>query len=227
MGHIRLGAAGSPGATMSVGLSACSPGSGTSSNSVSPQSGATPRPQSPAGLPTGGLPGDSKGGSAGSLPPGARVANLPIAKTITNSDTSTSVVIDGSGPAITCGKGTQKAKYLPGNSLAQFAFGAGTKLSIQDDPTASAAASPLTYVSSSNPPFVLLHGSADTLPSPSQTLILHDALRAKGAQSTRYVVNGANHGELAFLSGDATLLRQWSSQQVMGVIIRFPQKHLG
>jgi acetyl esterase/lipase len=349
----------------------------------------------PAGLPTGGLPGDSKGGSAGGLPPGAGVANLPIAKTITTSDTSTSVVIDGSGPAITCGKtpvttysdvlydtptsggkpvplkldvqvpkgagkkplvvfitgggfvlahksanlnqrtyiaeqgyvvasidyrtasngatykdtisdvksairylrahsdqygidpskvamwgqsaggylaamtggtnaleqfegdgnlgqssvvqavvdefgpsdlskiasdydqATQKAKYLAGNSLAQFVFGAGTKLSIQDDPTASAAASPLTYVISSNPPFVLLHGSADALLSPSQTLILHDALCAKGAESTRYVVKGANHGELPFLGCDATLLKQWSSQQVMGVIVRFLHKHLG
>jgi acetyl esterase/lipase len=122
---------------------------------------------------------------------------------------------------------TQKAKYLPGNSLAQFVFGAGTKLSIQDDPTASAAASPLSYVSSSNPPFVLLHGSADALLSPSQTLILHDALCAKGAESTRYVVKGANHGELPFLGGDATLLKQWSSQQVMGVIVRFLQEHLG
>jgi acetyl esterase/lipase len=58
------------------------------------------------------------------------------------------------------------------------------------------AANPLTHVSSSSPPFVLLRGSADQLVSSSQTLILHDALLAKGVDSTRYVVEGANHGDM-------------------------------
>lgn len=373
MGCIRLGATVSAGA-LCVGLSACSSGSATSSRSVGDQSGKMPCPESSGGLPGGGphagasVPaGASQGGSCGGLPAGAGLANLPIAKTIAASDTSTSVVIDGSGPSILCGKTqmttysdilydtptsggkpvplkldvqvpklsgtkplvvfisgggfvlaqksanlnqrtyvaergyvvasiqyrtvtngatykgaiadvksairylrahakeyeidpskvavwgqsaggylaamtgvtndlkqfegsgnpgqssvvqavvdefgpsdlsrvasdyddpTKQANYVAGNSLAQFVFGAGTKLSIEDDPTATAAASPLTYVSSSSPPFVLLHGSADALLSPSQTLILHNALRAKGADSTRYVVKGANHGELVSL----------------------------
>jgi dipeptidyl aminopeptidase/acylaminoacyl peptidase len=57
-----------------------------------------------------------------------------------------------------------------------------------------AASNPLTYVTASSPPFVLLHGSADQLVSPSHTLILHNALRAKGVDSTRYLVKGANWG---------------------------------
>jgi hypothetical protein len=52
-------------------------------------------------------------------------------------------------------------------------------------------------------------------------------LRAKAAESTRYVVEGANHGEFPFLGGDATNRKQWSSQQVMDIIVRFLQKHLG
>jgi dipeptidyl aminopeptidase/acylaminoacyl peptidase len=74
---------------------------------------------------------------------------------------------------------------------------------------------------------VLLHGSADQLVSPSQTLILHNALRAKGVDSTRYVVKGANHGDLTFLGGDPNAAKQWSSQQVMGDIVSFLSTHLG
>lgn len=122
---------------------------------------------------------------------------------------------------------TRQADYAPGNPFAQFVFGAGTKLSVEDDPRATAAASPLTYVTAASPPFVLLHGSADQLVSPSQTLILHDALRAKGVASTRYVVRGANHGDLTFMGGDPNAARQWSSAAVMGDIVTFLGKHLG
>jgi acetyl esterase/lipase len=121
----------------------------------------------------------------------------------------------------------QQANYVAGNSLAQFVIGIGTKLSVTADPAADAAASPLTYVTASSPPFVLLHGSADQLVSPSQTLILHNALRARGVDSTRYVVKGANHGDLSFMGGDPNAAKQWSSQQVMGDIVSFLGKHLG
>lgn len=121
----------------------------------------------------------------------------------------------------------QQAEYAPGNPFAQLVFGPGTTLSVEDDPTAMAAANPVTYVTSSSPPFVLLHGSADQLVSPSQTLILHTALRAKGVDSIRYVVQGANHGDLTFVGGDPNAAKQWSSQQVMGDIVSFLNTHLG
>jgi len=121
----------------------------------------------------------------------------------------------------------QQANYVAGNSLAQFVFGPGTKLSVEDEPTVSAASNPASYVSASNPPFVLLHGSADQLVSPSQTLNLHNALRAKGVDSTRYVVQGGNHGDMTFMGGDPNAAKQWSSQQVMGEIVTFLGKHLG
>jgi acetyl esterase/lipase len=120
----------------------------------------------------------------------------------------------------------QNANYAAGDSLAQFVFGAGTKLSVEDDPATIAAANPVTYASASSPPFVLLHGSADQLVSPSQTLILHNTLRAKGVDSTRYVVKGANHGDLTFMTGNTSAAKQWSSQQVMGEITSFLAAHL-
>jgi len=115
----------------------------------------------------------------------------------------------------------KQANYAAGNSLAKFVFGPNTTLSVKDDPAAMAPANPLTYVSKSSAPFVLLHGSADQLVSPSQTLILQRALRAKGVESTRYVVKGANHGDVTFLGGAATSAKQWSSKQVMDDIVSF------
>jgi len=115
----------------------------------------------------------------------------------------------------------KQANYAAGNSLAKFVFGPNTTLSVKDDPAAMARANPLSYARKSSPPFVLLHGSADQLVSPSQTLILQKALRAKGVESTRYVVQGANHGDVTFLGGAATSAEQWSSKQVMDDIVSF------
>jgi len=115
----------------------------------------------------------------------------------------------------------KQANYAAGNSLAKFVFGPNTTLSVKDDAAAMARANPLTYARKSSPPFVLLHGSADQLVSPSQTLIMQKALRAKGVESTRYVVQGANHGDVTFLGGGATSAKQWSSKQVMDDIVSF------
>jgi acetyl esterase/lipase len=122
---------------------------------------------------------------------------------------------------------TQDATYAAGNSFAQFIFGPGTTLSVKDNPTSMAAANPVTYVSPASPPFLLLHGSADQLVSPSQTVMLHNALRARGVESTRYVIMGANHGDLTFLGFDPSVAKPWSSEHVMHGIVGFLSKHLG
>ena len=121
----------------------------------------------------------------------------------------------------------QEINYADANWLAQFVFGPGTTLSVRDDPIATAAANPLTYVSASSAPFLLLHGSADQLVSPSQTLALHNALRAQGVDSTRYVVDGANHGDLTFMGFDPDTAKQWSTRQVMDRVTSFLNKQLG
>ena len=152
-----------------------------------------------------------------------------------NPDQSSTVqaVVDEFGPsdistvASDYDAATQKTTYAAGNPFAQFIFGPLTTMSVRDDPAAMAPANPLTYISASSPPFVLLHGSADQLVSPSQTLILHNALRANGVNSTRYVVDGANHGDLTFMGFHPDVTKQWSSQQVMDSITSFLDKHLG
>ncbi len=63
-------------------------------------------------------------------------------------------------------------------------------------PTAAAlaAASPVTYVTPDDPPFLILHGDQDPVVPLSQSLILHEALLAAGVPSTLVVVRNAGHG---------------------------------
>jgi acetyl esterase/lipase len=85
---------------------------------------------------------------------------------------------------------------------------------------AGTTANPLTYIHADTPPFLIFHGSQDRMVSPSQTLILHDALVAAGVPSTRYVVEGAGHGDLAFM-GDAQSGLLWSTNEIMNLIVDF------
>lgn len=82
-------------------------------------------------------------------------------------------------------------------------------------PDKAAAANPINYISQATPPFLIMHGSADTLVSPRQTERLHQALTAKNIDSTYYVVKGAEHGGSAWLQPD-----------IMKITLRFLDKHL-
>jgi acetyl esterase/lipase len=82
------------------------------------------------------------------------------------------------------------------------------------------AANPLTYIKATAPPFLIFHGTQDRLVSPSQTLLLHNALVAAGVRSTRYVLEGAGHGDLAFM-GDLEAGLPWSTRQTMDIIVDF------
>jgi acetyl esterase/lipase len=150
-----------------------------------------------------------------------------------NLDQSSDVqaVIDQFGPSYLPAIGAdfdaafQNVYSSPGSSTAQWVYGRGTTKSIDDDPGAVAHADPATYVDSSDPAFLLFHGDDDRLVSPSQTLLVHNALLANGVDSTRYVLRGANHGDLSFL-GDTESGIPWSSQKVMGIMAKFLGKHL-
>jgi acetyl esterase/lipase len=55
-------------------------------------------------------------------------------------------------------------------------------------------ASPATYASSDDPPFLLLHGAKDVLVPLSQSLELYDRLRAVSVPATLVIVENAGHG---------------------------------
>ena len=119
----------------------------------------------------------------------------------------------------------QEANNAKDNPVAQY-IGLQPGNHLLDTPVATTVANPLTYISSADPPFLIFHGSRDTLVSPSQTLILHNALIAAGAHSTRYVLEGAGHGDLSFL-GDSKSGLPWSTNQTMGLIVAFLGSSIG
>jgi acetyl esterase/lipase len=113
---------------------------------------------------------------------------------------------------------TQHAIYA-NEGLVQY-IGKAPDANRLDSGIATTAANPLTYIQAKAPPFLIFHGNQDKLVSPSQTLILHDALVARGSGSTRYVVDGAAHGDLSFL-GDTQSGLLWSTNKVMNLIVDF------
>ena len=112
---------------------------------------------------------------------------------------------------------TQHAIYTNEGLVKYIGKTAGNTL---DSSIATTAANPLKYIRANAPPFLMFHGNQDRLVSPSQTLILHDALVAAGVRSTRYVVDGAGHGDLAFM-GDTQSGLLWSTNKVMNLIVDF------
>lgn len=125
----------------------------------------------------------------------------------------------------------QAAYDTPTSITAEYVLGPGNTKTLAQEPAAAAAADPITYVNSSDPPFVLLQGTDDHIVSPSQTVLMLDALRAKGVPSTRYAVIGANHGGLEDILGDTPADikadQMWSTQKVMGHIVSFLRQRLG
>jgi len=55
-------------------------------------------------------------------------------------------------------------------------------------------ASPVTWVSNDDPPFLILHGGKDRLVPPSQSKILYNRLLATGLPATLVIVKNAGHG---------------------------------
>jgi acetyl esterase/lipase len=110
-----------------------------------------------------------------------------------------------------------------GNSTAKFLFGPTTEKSVLDDAAALDRANPVSYVSAASPAFLFLHGVEDRIISPVQTQIPHQALLQKKANSTRYLLDGAGHGDLSVQGGDVVM---WTTTRVMNLLVDFFTKEL-
>jgi acetyl esterase/lipase len=82
---------------------------------------------------------------------------------------------------------------------------------------------PVDLVKPDAPAFLFLHGADDRIIPPAQTLALHHALRAAGADSTHHLLAGAGHGILSLNRGQA---RIWTSVQVLTLITGFLDRTL-
>lgn len=67
---------------------------------------------------------------------------------------------------------------------------------VQERPKLARAASPMTYVSPDDPPFLIVHGDADPIVPVTQSEIFVAALREAGVPVKLHVVKGAGHAVL-------------------------------
>ena len=116
----------------------------------------------------------------------------------------------------------QKGHASAGATEALWALGTptfgGKDGGVLAHPEEAAYASPVTYVEKNSGklvPMLLMHGTADTLVSPSQTDLLFQALKSKGVEAERYVINNAAHGG-----------PYWVQEPVMKIMVDFFDKYL-
>ncbi|MBZ5586394.1 MAG: alpha/beta hydrolase [Acidobacteriia bacterium] len=77
------------------------------------------------------------------------------------------------------------------------------------------AANPITYVSRDDPPFLILHGTADCLVPHSQSQRLYDALRAAGDKADLHLLPGVGHADQRFMTSET---EKWVSDFVDSVL---------
>ncbi len=65
---------------------------------------------------------------------------------------------------------------------------------VQENAEKAKLASPITYVSSDDPPFLIVHGDKDPVVPVAQSREFHEALKAAGVNSTLHIVEGGGHG---------------------------------
>ncbi len=106
--------------------------------------------------------------------------------------------------------GATEALWVNGSPV----FG-GKDGGILGDPVAAEKANPIHYIHASSAPMLLMHGTADTVVSPSQTDLLYQALRKKGIAAERYIIPDAAHGGV-----------YWVQEPVMKVILSFFNTYL-
>ena len=75
------------------------------------------------------------------------------------------------------------------SSIEQFLGG-----SVEQNRAKAIAASPTTYVSKDDPPFLIIHGENDMSIPVSQSEVLASKLKAAGVQVTLIVAEGRGHG---------------------------------
>jgi acetyl esterase/lipase len=81
-------------------------------------------------------------------------------------------------------------------------------------------ASPMTYASSDDPPFLIMHGMLDCLVPYTQSVALHDALLAAGARSTLVLLPNGEHGGRVFDEARyESMIDEYLDKEVRGPLV--------
>ena len=114
--------------------------------------------------------------------------------------------------AIHAANNVTEVLLLHGPAFAEYPGG-----TIHTDEAKTLFASAVGHVDGSEPPMLLMHGSADKLVSPWQSAHLFEALQAKNVKGCEYVlVEGAGHGDLP-----------WYQAPVIDRVVAYFVTHLG
>lgn len=65
---------------------------------------------------------------------------------------------------------------------------------VLEDPEGIRRVNPITYIDKDDPPFLIIHGSADPTVPANQSEALHEALQKAGVKSKLHIIEGAGHG---------------------------------
>ncbi len=72
------------------------------------------------------------------------------------------------------------------------------------------------YLTGKKPPFLIMHGSADTLVSPQQSAQLYTALKKAGAPVEYLLVDGEEHGDI-----------HWFQPEIINKVVTWFSQKLG
>jgi acetyl esterase/lipase len=104
------------------------------------------------------------------------------------------------------------------NGSIYYAFG---KLAGKDSPE-NVAASPITYITSDDPPFLILHGDRDGVVPLEQAKILNQKLTEANVSNKFVIVEGGNHGLQSPTGGETTP----SAAEINQMIVEFLEENL-
>ncbi|MCW2475477.1 alpha/beta hydrolase [Candidatus Symbiopectobacterium sp. NZEC151] len=121
-----------------------------------------------------------------------------------SSDVQAVVTLYGLSNLLNIGAGfpenIQEVHRSPASTEALLVHGAAFRdfpgAAIGKDEKKALNASPMGHINGKKPPFLILHGSADTLVSPVQSAQLFKALKQGGNPAEYVLLEGANHGDL-------------------------------
>ena len=94
---------------------------------------------------------------------------------------------------------------------------------LQENKEKAKAASPITYVSKDDPPFLSVHGNADPVVPYAQSAALHAALKKVGVVSTLVTVEGGGHGQ-GFPAEAKEIVTRFLRHQLRGEPGEFPDQ---